>query len=355
MTDSVHILGSRAGGGAERFYVRLVQALNEAGHTALAAHPRDAWSSRQLGADVPHADIAMRGAWDLLSRWQIGRLIRRERPPIVQTYMGRATRLTHVRPGQGTVHIARLGGYYNLKGYRHAHAWVGNTRGICDYLVREGLPADRVHHIGNFLDVPARIGDADKRALRERHGIPADAWLVFGLGRLHVNKGFPDLLAAFAHMPTEIANRPVHLLIAGDGPLREELHRQATAAGLDARLHWAGWIDAPTAYFQSADLFVCPSRHEPLGNVILEAWANRVPVISTRTLGAEEIMADGDNGQLVPVENPAALAQTLHDLLATGDEERQRIAENGYRLIETRYSRAVIVGQYLELYRALRG
>lgn len=354
MTDSVHILGSRDGGGAERFYVRLVQALNEAGHAALAVHPHQAWSARQLGTAVPQADIAMRGVWDLQSRWQIGRLIRRERPPIVQTYMGRATRLTHIRPGRGTVHVARLGGYYNLKGYRHAHAWVGNTRGICDYLVREGLPADRVHHIGNFLDVPARVADAEKRALRERYGIPADAWLVFGLGRLHVNKGFPDLLAAFARMPAEIANRPVHLLIAGDGPLREELRQQATAAGLNARLHWAGWIDDPTAYFQCADLFVCPSRHEPLGNVILEAWANRVPVISTRTLGAEEIMTDGEDGLLVPLEDPAALAQCMRDALAGGDDERLRIAANGHRLVETRHSRAAIVGQYLELYRALR-
>lgn len=355
MTDSVHILGSRDGGGAERFYVRLVQALNESGHIALAVHPRDAWSSRQLGTGVPHAEIAMRGVWDLASRWRIGRLIRRERPPIVQTYMGRATRLTHIRPGRGTVHIARLGGYYNLKGYRHAHAWVGNTRGICDYLVREGLPADRVHHIGNFLDVPARIADADKQALRERHGIPADAWLVFALGRLHPNKGFPDLLTAFTHLPAEIAHRPVHLLVAGDGPLRDALHRQASAAGLDARLHWAGWIDDPTACFQSADLFVCPSHHEPLGNVILEAWANGAPVISTRTLGAAEIMTDGEDGRLVPLEDPAALAQCMRDVLAGSDEERRRIASNGRRLVETRHSRAAIVGQYLALYRALRG
>lgn len=354
MTDSMHILGSREGGGAERFYVRLVQALNEAHHAALAVHPHQAWSARQLSATIPQVDIPMRGIWDLLSRWQIGRLIHRERPPIVQTYMGRATRLTHIRPGQGTVHIARLGGYYNLKGYRHAHAWIGNTRGICDYLVREGLPSERVHHIGNFIDVPARIGEEDKHALRAHYGIPADAWLIFSLGRLHVNKGFPDLLAAFAGMPAEIAKRPVHILIAGDGPLRDELRTQATAAGLDARLHWAGWIDDPTACYQSADLFVCPSRHEPLGNVILEAWTNRMPVIATRTLGAEEILTDGEDGLLVPVEDAAALARCMRDTLASADGERRRIAANGQRLVETRYSRATIVGQYLTLYAALR-
>lgn len=354
MTDSLHILGSRDGGGAERFYVRLVQALNEAGHVALAVHPHQAWSARQLSAVIPQMDIPMRGVWDLLSRWRIGQLVRRERPPIVQTYMGRATRLTHIRPGQGTVHVARLGGYYNLKGYRHAHVWVGNTRGICDYLVRAGLPSARIHHIGNFIDVPDRVGAADKQALRDRYGIPADAWLIFSLGRLHSNKGFPDLLAAFQHLPAEIDARPVHLIIAGDGPLSDELRRQATAAGLDARLHWAGWIDNPTTHYQSADLFVCPSRHEPLGNVILEAWANQAPVVATRTLGAEEIMADRDNGLLVPVQDPAALAEILHDALAAGDEERQRIAANGHQLIKTQHSRAVIVGQYLELYRSLR-
>lgn len=355
MTDSVHILGSRGGGGAERFYVRLVRALNEAGHVALAVHPRDAWSARQLDTGVPHAEITMRGVWDMVSRWQIARLIHRERPSIVQTYMGRATRLTHLRPGRGTMHVARLGGYYNLKGYRHAHAWVGNTQGICDYLVRAGLPAGRVHHIGNFLDIPPRIDAADRLALRERHAVPAEAWLIFALGRLHPNKGFPDLLAAFARLPAEIAGRPVHLLIAGDGPLREELRRQADAAGFDGRLHWAGWVDDPTVLFQSADLFVCPSRHEPLGNVILEAWANGVPVVSTCTLGAEEIMTDGEDGLLVPLEDPAALARRIHETLAGSDVERERIAANGQRLVATRHSRAAIVGQYLALYTALRG
>ncbi|MFP5505078.1 MAG: glycosyltransferase, partial [Gammaproteobacteria bacterium] len=66
-------------------------------------------------------------------------------------------------------------------------------------------------------------------------------------------------------------------------------------------------------------------------------------------------MTDGEDGLLVPLEDPAALAQCVEDVLAGGESDRLRIAANGQRLVATRHSRAAIVGQYLALYRALRG
>ena len=82
---------------------------------------------------VPQQTIPMRNGWDLLSVLKIRRLIRNTGPLIVQTYMGRATRLTRLPRDSAAIHVARLGGYFKIKGYyQHAHAWVGNTRGICD-------------------------------------------------------------------------------------------------------------------------------------------------------------------------------------------------------------------------------
>ena len=95
----------------------------------------------------------MRGIWDLWARGKIAKLVESRRPPIVQTWMGRATRLTHLPARSQSVHVARLGGYYNPKGYRHAHAWVGNTRGICDHLIREGLPANRFFTSVTFMSL----------------------------------------------------------------------------------------------------------------------------------------------------------------------------------------------------------
>ncbi|WJW75269.1 glycosyltransferase [Thiohalobacter sp. IOR34] len=354
MTDSLHILGSRGGGGAENFFLRLVGALNEAGHRAAAVVPADSQVAARLPAGVPLYPVPMRSVWDLPSRWAIRRLVRRLRPAIVQTYMGRATRLTRLPAGGGTVHLARLGGYYDLKGYRHAHAWIGNTRGIRDYLIAGGLPAERVFHIGNFIDPPRPVDADELAAWRARLGIPPQARLILGLGRLHPNKGFADLLDAFERLPAEIEGRPLHLLIAGDGPLAGELHAHAGRLGCGPRIHWAGWIDDPSPCFRLAELFVCPSRHEPLGNVILEAWAEGLPVLTTASQGARELVTPGENGLLAGIGDIPGLAAGMQRLLEDAPLA-QRLAEAGLSEVRTRHSREAVVGAYLDLYRRLAG
>lgn len=353
MTTSLHILGSRQGGGAERFFVRLVQGLRNQGQRTFCILPPEAWSREQLGDHPDNLSVAMRSVWDYPSRWHISRLIKRHQPDIVQTYMGRATRLTHLRPGRRPVHIARLGGYYNLKGYRHAHAWVGNTRGICDYLKAEGLPDDHVFHIGNFVEAQPRIDREELSAVRNRHHIPQDAWLLFAIGRLHPNKGFTDLITALDALPEMINGKAVHLIIAGDGPLREELRQQALTTTCAPRIHWAGWVDQPAAYYQAADLFICPSRHEPLGNVILEAWSHAAPVIATESAGALELITPDRNGMLTPLEQPAALAAAIEHQLTQPEAVRKGFGESGLVEVNERYSPEVIVQEYLTLYEQL--
>jgi len=353
MSDSLQIIGSRQGGGAERFFVRLVTALNRRGHRAVAVVPPDSWVEGALPADIPRERCAMRSVWDPLARWRLQQLVRRHRPPIVQTWMGRATRLLRLPAGGSSVHVARLGGYYNLKGYRHAHAWIGNTRGIRDYLIEEGLPERAVFHVGNFVDAAPPIDTRTRCAFRATHGIPEQAWLLFALGRLHPNKGFSDLLAAFERLPESLHGQPLHLMIAGEGPLRETLHRQAAEGHAASRIHWPGWLDDPNTALQSADLFVCPSRHEPLGNVILEAWASGAPVLSTATAGGRELIDPGVDGVLVPVGDVAALARGIEELMRWPAERLAELAAAGRARVEHEFSESAITGRYLDLYRHL--
>ncbi|NIP72279.1 MAG: glycosyltransferase [Gammaproteobacteria bacterium] len=355
MTSSLHIVGSKGPGGAEKFYARLVKALNEAGHEVLAVNPPNSAVSRFLGGHVPQVHIPMRSVFDLASRWRIGRLARSLSPIVVQTYMGRATRLTHLPRGRGIVHVARLGGYYNLKGYRHAHAWVGNTKGICQYMIRNGLPAERVFHIGNFVDLVEPASQEELDRLRRRIGLSDNARALVSLGRLHPDKDYAALLEAFAALPDSIGGRTLHLVIVGHGPLRDELHAHTRRLALSERVHWAGWQTQTAAYYQLADVFICPSAHEPLGNVILEAWANGAPVVSTRTFGAEELVTDGHDGLLVPCGDPQALAGVLHELLEGDPDVPARIARNGRETLLAHHSRGAVVNRYLELYRQLAG
>jgi len=346
---SLHVIGGKGSGGAERFAVRLINALARNGQPVAAVTVAGGEIARAIDPAVQQYHAPMFAVWDRYSRWKINRAISDFRPDVVQTYMGRATRIVRLPSNRPPVHLARLGGYYNLKGYRHAHAWVGNTRGIHDYLTAHGLPADRVHTIGNFVDTPPRVQPAVLDALRVRFGLEG-CRVMLGLGRLHPNKGWADLLDAFARLPASSRGAPLHLLMVGDGPLRKDLKQLSGQLGIAARVHWAGWQNDPAPYYQLADVFVCASVHEPLGNVILEAWANRALVVSTRAQGPLELMQDGVNGLLAPLADAAGLADVLRTALELGDEHRARMIESGYGEVTRHYSEAAIVSGYTVLY-----
>lgn len=349
---SIHVLGGRQFGGADQFYVRLIRALREAGQGVTAINRLGSPVAQALDDDdVAQVHFPFANSFDAWTVWRLRALVAQREPCIVQTYMGRATRLTRLPATTRAVHIARLGGYYKIDGYyRHAHAWVGNTKGLCDYLVQSGLPAERVFHIGNFVPDPVVASPPRLDALRAERAIPNDAWVLFTLGRLIDIKGFDDLLRAVALLPREIGGRPWVLLIAGTGPLDAELKSLALQLQLERQVRWLGWQDPPDAFYGLADVFICPSRKETLGNVILEAWNHGLPVVSTRTPGATELIEDGRTGLLSPIEAPSELAGRIHDLLAATPSQRAGFGEAGRQYLQAHFSKPAIVGAYLSLY-----
>ncbi len=350
---SLHVIGGTALGGAERFFVRLVNALYRRNQPVAVVTVKGGEIDAAVDPSIPRYHAPMFATWDRYSRWLISRAAKDFPAAIVQTYMGRATRVTCLPAGSPAVHLARLGGYYNLKGYRHAQTWVGNTRGIARYLVDRGLPENRCVYIGNFVDtsVPASIDVLN--GLRAEYRIPSEARLLLGLGRFHPNKGWSDLLDAFARLPAETDGRALHLLMVGSGPLDAELRQQAKTIGIESRITWAGWQKDPAPWYQLADVFVCASRHEPLGNVILEAWANRTLTVSTRSEGPLELMEDGLDGLLAPLQNPPALAEVIETALTLPQAQRAAMIEAGARKLQDRFSEDAIVNQYLALYARL--
>lgn len=349
---SIHILGSREFGGADQFYVRLVTALHEGGHPVSAINrPRSPVAEALARGTVKQAHLPMANRWDAWSWWQIRKQISKCAPCVVQTYMGRATRLTRIPNGIQAALVARLGGFYKIDGYyRHADAWVGNTKAICDFLVKAGMPAKSVHHIGNFVPNQTSATAEKIEMLRIEYQIPNDAWVIFSLGRFIPKKGFSDLLEAISHLKNGVDGRPVVLLLAGDGPMKEELISQIRELGIQSSVRLLGWQNPPDAFFQLADVFVCPSRHEPLGNVILEAWNNFTPVVSTRNEGATELIEEGRTGLLCARKDPKGMAAVIIQMLASSDSQRQEMAAAGNAYLHQNYGRETIVSQYLSLY-----
>ncbi len=291
-------------GGAELFFERLCAAQHAAGDAILPVIRADpARAARLTAAGLAPAQLRFGGPLDWLTPSRLGLRLRAFRPAVAIAWMGRAAAATPV--GDWTL-IGRLGGYYDLRRFRQCQFLVANTLALADWIRAQGFPPDRVHTLPNFVPDHAGVIKAD----RSEFAVPDGAPLLLGLGRLHSVKGFDTLVRALTLLPG------VYCVIAGEGAARAALVDLAESLGVAPRLRLPGWRQDPGALLAMADLFVCPSRQEPLGNTILDAWSAARPIVATASEGPAALIEDGKTGRLVPVDDPPALAAAIADLLA---------------------------------------
>jgi len=341
---SLRVLQAMAGadaGGAEAFFERLVVALHRAGLDQRLLIRRNAGRAARLrGSGLRVDELGFRGPLDLMARRAFAKAVEAFKPQIVMTWMNRATAACP-KPDGRFVHVARLGGYYKLKYYRRATHLVGNTKGIRDYLIREGWPTERTHYLPNFVDA-APAAPVARASLGTPEGVP----LLLAMGRLHQNKAFDVLLDALARLPG------AHLWLAGIGPFDGALKAQAKRLDIEDRVKFLGWRRDGGALLAACDVFVCPSRIEPLGNVVLEAWAAGKPVVAAAAAGPVEIMTPERSGLIVPIDDAPALAAAIRRLLddpALG----ARLGKGGRAAYDAEFAEATVVSRYLAFFRSV--
>lgn len=333
MTRVAMVMAGGRHGGAETFFVRLSAALAAAGEELLALIRHDqAREAALAAANVAVRGFSFGGPLDLLTRPRLGAALRHFGPRVVVAWMNRAAAKT---PSGPWVQVGRLGGYYDLRYYRRCHHLVGNTEGIVRWIIAEGWPAERVHHLPNFTPDLSGAEPVSRASLGVPEGVP----LLLAMGRLHRNKGFDTLIEALP------AVAEAHLVIAGEGPERAALAAHAARLGIAARTHLVGWRDDQAALLAAADLFVCPSRHEPLGNVVLEAWSAARPVVAAAAQGPSELIEHGRTGVLVPPDDPAALAAAISGLLAE-PARAAALAASGRVTWAERYAAGPVVARW---------
>lgn len=328
-------------GGAEAFFTRLAIALQRAGLDQRIVIREDENRAKLLReGGIEPLQLQFGGAFDFSTRWAIRGAIKDYAPDIVLTWMNRASSMT---PKGKFIQVGRLGGYYNLKYYNKCQHLIANTQDIVEYVKTNGWPTEKVHYLPNFVSA-RRADPLNRRQLYT----PDTAPLVLALGRLHENKAFDVLLEAIAREPN------VYLWLAGEGPLRQQLEQKAEVIGIKPRVRFLGWREDVEALYATADIFVCPSRHEPLGNVVIEAWAQGIPVIATDSLGPGTLIKQNETGILVPVDDAAALGRSIKHL-AENPTLRERLAENGYAAYQAGHTEEAVVDQYIKFFQSIAG
>ncbi|OIJ21756.1 glycosyl transferase [Anaerobacillus alkalidiazotrophicus] len=207
-------------------------------------------------------------------------------------------------------------------------------------------------------DIKVIYNPVDLKSIRnkvERGQIPAEHQSIFDssdkivvtAGRLVDQKDQRTLVSAFAKVNPQISSR---LVILGEGPLKEELERQAAELNITDRVHFIGFQSNPYIYFEKADLFVLSSKHEGFSHVIAEALATGTPVVSTDCKsGPAEVLNKGEYGFLSKVGNVDDLAENMLHVLSLNDQQTIEIIQKGYERAH-HFDAKKIVQQYEEVF-----
>lgn len=338
MTDSssgpiAFFLPSLNGGGAERVILNLAQGITERGLPVdLVLAAAEGALLDQLPASVRMVNL--RAPRVLRSLGPLAGYLRRERPRVLISSMNYAnlvalwaarlagqstpvvvtvhTTLSRSRPQQSRL-SATLGRHLLRTFYPWASSVVAVSRGAADDLARSsGLPRDLVEVVYNPVITPEAVLAA-ARTPDHPWFAPGQPPVILGVGRLTQQKDFPTLIRAFAEVRRR---RPARLMILGEGEDRPELTALAAQLGVAGDVALPGFRDNAMAYMAGSRLFVLSSAWEGLPTVLIEAMAAGARVVSTDCpSGPREILQNGLLGALVPVGDPAALAQAMLEAL----------------------------------------
>lgn len=178
-------------------------------------------------------------------------------------------------------------------------------------LLAHGVPPERVLDLPNGVDARAYrpAAAAERSALRERHGLPADRFLGTFVGRLHPVKDVDTLLGAAAQVPA------LTLLIVGDGPERARLEAEAARLGLDGRIRFVGESAEVPDLLRASDAFLLSTHGEGMSNALLEGMASGLPCLASRSVGGAAQLLEGGRGELLEDGDVRAWAAAVQQLV----------------------------------------
>jgi glycosyltransferase involved in cell wall biosynthesis len=214
----------------------------------------------------------------------------------------------------------------------------------------EGCRAEKMVLIPNGVSDDTLNASFDGRRKRAELGLAPDGHVVGAVSRLAWKKGIRYLLEAAPQVLESVPD--ASFVIAGDGPLREELEAQAGALGIRDRVVFLGSRRDGLELLSAFDVFVLPSVIEGMSNALLEAMAMGLPVVATGVGGNMEVVADGRTGFLVPPGDPDPMAAAIVKLLHAPEMGREMGAA-GRRLVRENYRVDVMVRRIEGLYETL--
>ncbi len=359
-----HLITELDIGGAQTALLRLLRELDRSRYSPTVAcfYNGDSPLAQQIRAlDIPVIDLGMTHKWRFDAFWRLYRLLRRERPAILHTWLfhanipgrvlGRLAGVPIIISSERTMGMESRWRYWlNRLTAPLADRIVCVSQNVARFAAEAiGLPKDKLVVIPNGIPLagftPGRNTD-----LRAALGLPTEALVIGSVARLDPVKDTHTLLQAFASL---VHTHPeAHLLLVGDGPERTSLEAYVVQQRLTGRVIFLGERKDVPALLQTMDIFALSSLWEGMPNVALEAQACALPVVATAVGGTPELVVDGVTGLLVPPADPAALARAISTLLRDPDL-RRTMGQAGQQRVQEQFDITSTVEKTTALYETL--
>lgn len=334
----LHVIAGAEIGGAETFAVDAIIALAEREvQQHVICRPFTGALQRYKAAGIPTTMMAFSPLDRLFGgRQKVLRVAKAFKADLVHAWMSRAG--DFVPSSLPCPAVGWFGDYYKLKYFATCDSFFAVTPDIAASIVSRGMNAGRVFTTNTFGTMP-EASAVDRMGF----GTPSDAKVALVLSRMHAVKGIDTMLEAAALVPG------LHVWLAGDGPQRSTYEALAKSLHLADRVRFLGWRTDRKALLEACDICVLPSRYEPFGTVIVEAWAAGRPLIATCADGARQYVHDEQDGLLCAIDDPAALARQLGRVM---DEKglAERLAQAGQARYAADFTREIVVDRLLAAY-----
>lgn len=356
----LHLLNHAGQGGTEQYIRTLILAMEQDGVEAeLAYHeygPLAQWAQER---SLPVHHLEMNSPFDRTAVAVLAKLCRERKIDVVHTHYLRENYIALQAKGKVpglrviyTYHILTENSSVQKICNRilslRQDAAVANCSAGAARLAENGVPKGKIRLVYNAVDPD--LWQTEASSLREELGVGNDTFLFLYAARLVEGKGHTWLLESVKKLRGR-TERPFRLILAGDGPLKNELENKMQELKLTDVITFLGYRSDMSNLYHGVDLTLCPSESETLSLLLLESLACGTPALATNVGGIPDILSpEHDCGTMVPYGDTEALTAAMAEIME-GETLRQRWSANGPRVIEEKFSIRSQCRQMLTLYR----
>jgi glycosyltransferase involved in cell wall biosynthesis len=310
---------------------------------------------------IPLTILGKRWKCDPFALWKLKRLLARDDPDILHTWLFTANAYGRLLAGKASrpqvvvsercVDSWKSSWQLRLdrRQAKRTRSLIANSQGVADFYSQQGFPPERIVVIPNGVKV-ADEEPPDREAVLREYDVPPEGRVIGYVGRLARQKRVSDLFYSF-HLLRQLTDS-VYLLIVGDGPERARLEELAQQMRIDHLVRFAGQRDDATRLIRLMNVFWLASDFEGMSNSLMEAMAAGVPAVVSKIGPNRELVIDGKTGFLVDVGDHVGFAQFTDRLLAD-PQLAGRLGGAARERALTEFSIKTMVNAHADLYREI--